>query len=156
MASKDLVQELRALIERELPTIEAKRFQAYIAEAEKTKVDLEQAQQTIASLQGQVNDITKQRVALQEKLTEATNQLAAYRTREADIKDAEHKILTARHEAAVAEGKRIAALEVVAMFTKNPEIRRDVQLHHSRYVSGPQGSSNDSRSETGTVTTKEE
>lgn len=121
----DIQKELQAVIEKSLPALEANRLRSYIEEAEKAKVQLATAIQQVESgtktIQGLRDDL-RARDAVIETQRKA---LETFKLREAAFKTSEDAVTLAMHRADKADGMRQATLDVVALFTKNPEIRRE-------------------------------
>lgn len=121
----DIRAELQAVIDKSLPSLEAQRLRTYIEEAERAKVSLATATtkaeadaKVIASLRA---DVTTRDATIQKQ----ADALKDYAARESAFKTSEDAVTSANHRADKADGMRQSAMDVVALFTKNPEIRRE-------------------------------
>lgn len=121
----DIRSELQAVIDKSLPSLEAQRLRSYIDEAERAKEEHVRARQEYERVKGTLVDEEKAKVVLRAQLADAQKEIAAFRERENNFKASERAVLDANHRAVVAEESRKAAMDVVALFTKNPEIRRE-------------------------------
>lgn len=120
----DLQQQIQAAIERDLPKQVGDALQQRLTQADQLERQLNSAlaREQLGAETLKLRDATIQ--ALTGDLTKLRAELAVFQQREAAFAAAERELLVATLKLERADAVTNAVKEVVAQFTKNPELRR--------------------------------